>query len=142
MAMYFECLAAFGRRPGVSPSPGRQLVVSLTSYPERLAVVHLTVESILRQELKPTAIVLWLSEDEIAPSDVPANLRRQQERGLDIRFVPGNYRSYKKLIYAAQHYPDAVIVTADDDVCYPKHWLRDLWAASQESPEKIGRAHV
>lgn len=42
-----------------------------------------------------------------------------------------------------QAYPDAVIVTADDDVVYPKDWLRKLVNAYKSNPDYIHchRAH-
>ncbi len=112
-------------------------IVSLTSFPARLDTVYLTIESILRQSAPPASIYLWLYEGEISYANLPVTLRRLEKRGLHIEFVPDNLRGAKKLVYAARRLPDRVIVTADDDVLYPKDWLSKLIVASRESPGTV-----
>ena len=57
-------------------------------------------------------------------------------RGLEIRFCP-NYKSYKKLIPTLELFPDANIVTIDDDVLYPHDMLELLYREHQAHPESI-----
>ena len=40
-----------------------RLIVSLTSFPARIKTVHQTINTLLRQTVKPDHIILWLSED-------------------------------------------------------------------------------
>lgn len=96
--------------------PGKQVIVSLTTYSKRLYDVYLTVESIMQQTMKPNKIVLWLS-DEYSDRDIPLHLKRQQERGLEIHYC-NDIRSYKKLIPSLKLYPDDIIITVDDDLYY------------------------
>lgn len=103
----------------------KELIVSLTTYSKRIHDVHLVIESIAMQTFKPHRIILWLDEDEFTIDSIPLILKKQVERGLEVRFCP-NYRSYKKLIPTLQLFPDADIVTIDDDILYPHDMLELL----------------
>ena len=118
------------------------LIVSLTTYEPRIGKVHLCIESLLRQDLKPDAIFLWLADD-LPPELVSSALRRQERRGLQIRFH-ANLRSFMKIVPTLEEYPDAVIVTCDDDMIYPHDWLDGLYRSYVEEPEYIHchRAHL
>lgn len=100
------------------------LIVSLTTYNKRIHKVHLTIESILQQKLPPERVILWLYEGEIA--ELSGYLKFQQKRGLEIRFVDENLKSFKKLIYAYEEFPDKAIVTVDDDIIYPQDMLSQM----------------
>lgn len=117
---------------------GRELVVSLTSYPRRFKKLHIVIESLMRQILKPTKIVLWLSKAEVPDLNlVPQDIRKYMDRGLDIRFVGENYKSYNKLVYAVSEFGRSIIVTVDDDTIYLDYFLRDLYERWLEYPECI-----
>ncbi len=137
LILKYRLLCKIGTRRVLHAESQPNLIVSLTTFPPRLHSVHLTIESLLRQEMMPDRLILWLSEAEISRDQITKSLRRQQKRGLEIRFVAGNVRSYKKLIYAGREFPGADIVTADDDVLYPRNWLRRLFEASRESPGSV-----
>ncbi len=99
------------------------LIVSLTSYPPRFPTVYKTLVRLLHQSVKADRTILW-----IAPQDIgllPEKVRALQSKGLEIRPAPET-GPYKKIIPALQAFPDAFIVTADDDLDYDVHWLRDL----------------
>lgn len=111
-------------------------VVSLTSYSTRLRRVHLTLESIAAGRVLPSRLILWIDEPQVL-ADPPAPLRRLQARGLEIRGCE-NYGPHKKYFpYVCQERLDAPLVTADDDVLYPRHWLAGLQAAAQQTPEAV-----
>lgn len=112
-------------------------VVALTSYPARILTVHRTIESLRRQSLAPSRIVLALSTDEFPDRRLPPQLVRLQSRGLELIWSPGNLKSYKKLIPVRARYPGETIVTVDDDVIYSRDFLRDLWEASELRPTSI-----
>lgn len=123
------------KKPGVSNVS--DVIVSLTSFPARIDIVYLTIETILNQRFKPRKVVLWLSKDQIQEDELPDTLKRQQQRGLDIRFVEGDIKAYKKLFYTIQEFPNDFIVTADDDVYYPKWWLEKLVEKRNKFPNTI-----
>jgi len=106
--------------------PG-ELVVSLTSYKAHFETLPLTLRALLCQTVKPDHIVLWVShEDEVMLPEAVKSLKRH---GLEIR-ATDDLRSFKKIIPSLTAFPDAFIVTADDDVYYKPRWLADLVSAS------------
>lgn len=119
-----------------------ELIVSFTTYDKRIHDVHLVIESIAQQTVKPHRLLLWLDEDEFTQDTIPLILHKQIERGLDIRFCP-NYRSYKKLVPALQCFPNANIITIDDDILYPHDMIEMLVKEHAVYPKCIlgHRAH-
>ena len=57
---------------------------------------------------------------------MPKELKELMKRGLEIRFCK-DIGPHGKLIYALKEFPDAIVVTADDDMIYPKDWLEKLF---------------
>ena len=136
-----------GSRLSQDPLPAGgagEVVVSLTTYPGRVYDVHFAVHSLLSQTMLPDRLVLWLSEDEFPrrEGDLPEELLSLRRRGLEIRFVSGNARAYKKLLPALAAFPDAVVVTADDDIYYPPDWLKTLLVARARRHDAIWAARV
>jgi hypothetical protein len=108
-------------RPGPRHTLHSELVVSLTSHPPRYRWLAVCLRRLLAQDMRPDAVVLWLAKGDAAR--LPANVRALQEHGLTIRECD-DVKSYNKLVPALAAYPDAFIVTADDDILYPRGWLR------------------
>lgn len=105
----------------------RRIIVSLTSFPRRIGVVWQTIESLFRQTIKPDKIILWLSNEQFSSfNDLPKELQAQTERGLEIRFVDGDFRSHKKYLYAFQEFPHDYVVLVDDDILYPSNFINQL----------------
>lgn len=103
-------------------------VVSLTTYGWRYNFVFLTIESILSQTIKPSAIYLWIHKNEQPTFFAKWFLNKQRKRGLKIKFVERDTKSFKKLSYILTDTDCSfdVVVTADDDVFYPRNWLRNF----------------
>lgn len=118
------------------------LIVSLTSYEERFSDLEISLYSLLNQSIKPDRIILWLSDELDGINDLPYEITRYIKNGLEIRFVK-DIRSYTKAIYALKEFPDALIVTADDDIYYPKDWLEKLYHSYIANPKdiQVHRAH-
>ncbi|MBQ6750222.1 MAG: hypothetical protein IJR02_05560 [Bacteroidaceae bacterium] len=114
----------------------RELVVSLTTYGDRIHTVHQTIESIFQQTCQANRVVLWLATEEFCNQPLPELLKRQIKRGLEIRFVK-DIRSYKKLIPALAEFPQANIITVDDDIIYPIDMVELLMKAHQRHPAAI-----
>lgn len=112
------------------------IVVSLTSYGKRTDSVHITIKSLFLQTDKPDVIILNLAEDEFSRETIPKNLKKLEEFGLVINFTK-DIGSYKKLIPTLRLYPDAIIITVDDDVYYPSFMVKKLIQAYQAEPKKI-----
>ncbi len=117
-------------------------VVSLTTFGSRLSTVHYTIESIAAGRCKPSRLLLWVAEDELR-AGIPATLQRLVARGLEVRAC-ADLLSHKKYFPAVNLLPaDRPLVTADDDVLYPRGWLAGLVAAAARAPDEVHcyRAH-
>lgn len=143
LTVQYQYSALNCEKQGVSGGRVRPLIVSLTSFGQRIHDVFLTVESLFQQSLKADKVVLWLSADEFNEENLPAVLKKQRERGLEIHFVVEDLGPYTKFYYALERYPDALLVTVDDDILYPLDLLDQLYSAHLREPNKIhcGRAH-
>ena len=113
-----------------------QLIVSLTTFPARINQVHLTINTLLRQNTKPDRVVLWLAEEQFPDKILPENLTKLIDLGLEIRYCE-DIRSYKKLVPSLREFPEDIIVTADDDMYYKEDWLDGLYNAYLENPDNI-----
>ncbi|MGL1044547.1 hypothetical protein ACSTD6_20285 [Vibrio vulnificus] len=120
-----------------------EVIVSLTSYSKRIRTVHLTIESLAKQSNKANRIILWLDESEVTLESIPNELKKQIDRGLDVRFCK-NIKSYKKLIPTLQIFPNADIITVDDDVIYPSNMISKFIENRNKYPGVIlcNRAHL
>jgi hypothetical protein len=114
-----------------------EVVVSLTTFPARIDSLWKTLESLYGQSVAPGKIILNLSADEFPHKEMPSSLNKYLALGLEVDFSEGNMRSYKKLIPAVLAHPARTIVTADDDVVYPRRWLEKLVAAHRSAPSAI-----
>ncbi|MFI6492301.1 hypothetical protein [Streptomyces sp. NPDC050564] len=115
-------------------------VVSLTSYGDRLRYAPVAIESIGLGSVRPRRLILWLADGE----SVNPSLRRLERRGLEIRHCADLGPHKKYWPYVAQCLGPAVadsaqlpLVTADDDVFYPRHWLSELVAVSKSEPGSV-----
>ncbi|MDE4078785.1 glycosyltransferase family 2 protein [Methanosphaera sp. Vir-13MRS] len=115
-----------------------EIIVSLTSFPERMHDIKYCIYSLLTQSFKPDKVILWLAYDEFPnkEEDIPQSVLNLKENGLTIKWCE-NYRSYKKLIPTLKEYPNSCIVTADDDLYYPKDWLQNLYEDHINYPNNI-----
>ena len=116
------------QKPGITLQKREQrIIVSLTTYPKRIKTIWLTIETLMRQSVKPDEIVLWLaaSQFEDGLCSLPENLLRLQDRGLTIRFCD-DLRSHKKYYYALQEYPKDLVILTDDDMFYPRDTIQKL----------------
>jgi len=117
------------------------VIVSFTSFKDRVClsgVVECVVLSLLKQTKKADAVILWLAKEEFPNglSDLPKGLVNLQRIGLTILFCE-QMKSYKKLLPTLRSWPNSTVITADDDVYYPKHWLAGLLEKHRQSPNDI-----
>jgi len=117
-------------------------IVSLTSYGKRLAkTAPYAIVTLLDQSVKPDKVILWVANED--RENVPQKIMgKLAEKGLEVRCCD-DIMSYKKLVPALEEFPDDYIITADDDIFYPKDWLEQLLAEHGKAPKKIicHRAH-
>lgn len=113
--------------PGVTSERccGEELVVSLSTFGQRIHGVALTVESIMEQTVRPNRIVLYLGHEFEGPGRIPGSLRLLERRGLEIRFVR-DIGPYTKLLPALRDFPGATVITVDDDILYDFDFVSTL----------------
>ena len=116
----------------------QHIVVSLTSFPERVNTVIKTIKTLLTQTMKPDVIVLWLAEEQFPnrEKDLPEELLSLKDFGLTIGWY-NDIRSYKKIIPSLKRYPDSIIITTDDDIYYAPDTIESLYKSYLEYPHDI-----
>lgn len=116
-----------------------QIIVSLTSFPARINTTHLAINTLLRQNLKPDRVILYLAETQFPnrEKDLPQEILSLIDLGLEIRWCDKDIRSYKKLLPALKEFPNDIIVTTDDDIYYDEDWLESLYNKYKQNTESI-----
>jgi hypothetical protein len=112
-------------------------VVSLATYSKRINTVYLTIESIARGDCRPSSVILWLDE-EFLFNNLPISLRNLQKRGLEVKLCRnyGPHKKYYPYVESLESF-DVPLVTADDDVVYPRSWLRKLVGSFGQFPDSV-----
>lgn len=119
--------------------PEQQIIVSLTSFPAAIPYAYKAIQSILNGSVLPDKIILYLTFAQFKENGIPKELIELSKKNniFEIRNYDKDIRSYRKLIPALNDFPDAVIVTIDDDVAYHKSMLSDLLQLHAQYPNAI-----
>ena len=117
----------------------QQVIVSMTSFPAAIQYAAKAVKSLLDGSVLPDKVVLYLTFSQFGEEGVPQELVSLAESNpvFEIRDYDRDIRSYRKLIPALRDFPDAVIVTVDDDVHYHRNMLRDLLRLHSAIPNAV-----
>lgn len=121
-----------------------QVIVSLTSFPQRVIYVPVVVERMLMQTMKPDQIVLWLSKDQFPnrEGDLPEEVLELQNYGMKIEWCDGDIKAYKKILPALKEYPEDLIIIIDDDLIYDLDFIEKLYKGHLMYPEAIIASRV
>lgn len=122
----------------LKPQKAENVIISLTSYPDRMNIVSNTIESLLNQTVEPEKIILWLAATQFKnkEDDLPKGLLDLRSNIFEIKWCE-DLRSYKKLIPALNEYSDKIIITCDDDVIYKSNCIELLLKAYQKQQDVI-----
>lgn len=112
-----------------------EIVASFTTTRDRLHSAALAAQSIVLQTVRPSRVELYIS-DTVTPEEIPPLFNHLKDLGVTIHYVP-DLGPHTKLIYALKDFPDAYIVTFDDDIYYPPHMIETLWRASAAAPGAV-----
>ena len=139
-------------RPEPEPVPiaavpaTRELIVSLTSFPPRMPTIAACIESLRQQTRKPDRIILWLAQDQFPglEADLPPELMALVDGCFEIRWAPEDLAPHKKYFHAMQAFPEALIVTVDDDVLYEPGLIAALYQGHLDRPHAVvaGRSNL
>lgn len=115
------------------------LYVSLTSYPARINEAYYAICSVLSQTSLPNKILLTLTTEEFPnkEKDIPDKILSLQAKGLEFIWAEENLKPHNKYFYAMQKYPSATIITADDDILYPRNTIKKLLKSYKAFPHAI-----
>ncbi len=117
----------------------QQVVVSMTSFPAAIPYAIKAIQSLLNGSVLPDKLVLYLTFSQFPQGRIPEDLRQLAEENpvFEVRNYDRDIRSYRKLIPALADFPEAVIVTVDDDVAYHRHMLRDILNMHSQFPDSV-----
>lgn len=114
-----------------------KIIASLTTYPDRINTVFLTIKTLFLQTYKPDRIILWLAESQFPDKKLPNSLEDLVKYGLEIRFCD-DYKSHKKYLCALQEQnEDEIIITFDDDIIYDLRTIAKVYKCHLLHPECI-----
>ncbi|MGX9418449.1 hypothetical protein ACWU4D_13965 [Vibrio sp. WJH972] len=114
------------------------IILSLTSFPARIDRAHLVIESLMRQTVSPSRIILWLSKEQFSSElELPKNLLELKKRGLEIYIRSGDLRSYKKYYYVLKEIEGKPFIIVDDDIFYPSDLVESLLKTHRKYPNDI-----
>lgn len=123
-----------------------KLIVSVTSFPERISEIVPVLESVFNQTKPADLILLYLAREQFpkGEEELPENLRELIGNGsIELRWCD-DLMPHKKYFYAMQEYPNDIIVTIDDDLLYEPKMLECLYQSYLRYPDAISamRTHV
>ena len=122
------------------------VIVSLTSYPDRISTVHQVIDTVLKQTFKPNKIELYLSKNQFKEINIPYVLT-ELERNNDefkIEWVEDDIKPHKKYFYSMPKYSNSIIITFDDDVLYNNNIVERLVKSYCRFPNAVScmRGHT
>lgn len=102
---------------------GEEFIVTLTTHKGRIGIIDKTIQSLLNQNVKADRIVIIISEEEF-PDGINGftdTFKKFVSNGdVEVYKVSNDIKAFKKLIPTLLLYRNAFVMTADDDVIYPK----------------------
>lgn len=121
-----------------------RIIVSLTSFPERISYVPIVLQRVLMQTIRPDKVILWLSEEQFPEREgnLPEDVLQMRKYGVEIRWCKGDAKAYKKVLPALKAFPNDLLIIIDDDLEYRIDFLELLYKAHLKYPEAIIASRV
>lgn len=108
-----------------------QIIVSLTTWKPRMRNIPAVLDSIFTQTVTPDLVVLNLADDEVVPEEVEEYLLSHK---VEVNRMP-DLKVYKKLVPTLKKYPDACVISIDDDWIYPSGMIEDFMTVHARYPD-------
>lgn len=112
------------------------IVLSMTSFPQRFKNIHLTIKSLMLQTMKPDKFIVWL-DDYVTREQYTEEMMELEKFGVEFKPRQGDLKPHKKYIHAMQEYPEALIITVDDDLIYSKDLIESLVETHRKYPGEV-----
>lgn len=139
-----EC-SPLSKNDTVYMEPDRpRIIVSMTSFPARINLVHIPLLEILSQSVRPDKVLLWLAEPQFPnkENDLPDTLLELQDKGLTICWAKEDIKAHKKYFYTMQNYPNDIVITVDDDLHYSRFLIERLLDSYKRHPHCVSASRV
>ncbi|WP_417875153.1 glycosyltransferase [Xanthomarina gelatinilytica] len=115
-------------------------IISFTTIPSRINNIKPMVDSLLNQSVQADEIILWVSKsykrlNQHIETDIPDFIKKTP---IIVKFCE-DVGPFTKLYYSLKqewNNKECIIITVDDDVFYPKHWLKQLLKQENKTPNK------
>lgn len=139
LQFYLWCYKLADRYPKPLNDGGAEIIVSLTSFPARINTAWMAIDSIMRQKIRPSKVLLYLSDEEfpLQRGNLPRRLLNYEKIGLQICFRPHNLMPHKKYFYALQEHPGNDVITIDDDIYYHTDMIGNLVRTHSKHPNCV-----
>ena len=103
-----------------------EIIVSLTSYGQRINKVWLPIEMMFNQTVRPNRIILWLDRNEFSDNFAYSEkIKRLIKRGLEIKYCD-NIMGHKKYYYSMKENTEDILIMIDDDIIYHNKIIEEL----------------
>lgn len=105
-------------------------IVSLTSWAPRFQNLPTVIDTIFSQTVRPELVVLNLADDEVVPQYLQEYI---DLHGIEVHRMP-NTKVFKKLVPTLREYPEACVISIDDDFLYPSRMVEDFMQVHKKYP--------
>lgn len=136
-SLYIDELGSASRMP-LDGTP--DVVVSVASYGRRIKGIAPMLRSLGEQSVKPDRALLWLPAKDFPRGirDVPADVVcALHDSGIEVRWMEEDLGPHKKYFLTMQTFPDAIVITLDDDIIYPGNLIENLLRAHERWPREV-----
>ena len=118
-----------------------KILVSLTSYKERMEILPKVFDCILGQTKKPDKIVLTIFKDD--EKYLPDKVKNYfKVKKVELLIADENIKPHLKYFYVMKKYRDYAIITIDDDMIYPKDLVETLYNSYKKNQNVISARRV
>ncbi|ORY29709.1 hypothetical protein LY90DRAFT_512807 [Neocallimastix californiae] len=119
----------------------KKIIVSITSYKRRLKNLHLVLESIFKNKMKPSKVVLTLYKDDLPY--LTDNLKYLIDNNMiELIIANNNLRSHLKYFEVMKKYREYAIITIDDDIIYSDDLIESLYNSYTVNPNCVHARRV
>jgi len=125
----------------LGPDRDKKIIISLTSFPDRINVVPKVLESLMKQTVKPDEIILYLASEQFEERRLPKLVQKARRYGVKIEFCK-DLKPHKKYYNVMRSHPNDLIITVDDDVMYPPILIERLYKSYLRHPECVSANRV
>lgn len=116
-----------------------EVIVSMTTYPKRTKAVPQALLPLLHQTVAPDRIVLCLAREDFPEADLVAypEIAEAERNGVQILWSERTLGPHDKYFWTMRSFPDAIVITVDDDLIYPLNLVEMLLETHFRHPQAV-----